>query len=302
MEKRISVDGVAPSAEVDPFLPLSKRPCTGQKPGVTAELPAPKSRWRIWRPGLWLVVISVAGCGYLGWREYDYRAAVREAEDESLTYYRSNPFDAIRKDWRASFRFATWADRQRMLIIRDEYRTLTDEERENARDALNDLACFRDLIDRLRPTSLRTTRFEHMDGIKGLSSLRSLDLGSCIALKNVDGLKGLSRLQTLDLGLCEALQNLDGLKEHTHLRTLNLTQCTSLQDADGLKRLTGLRKLILYNCFTLKNVDGLKGLTGLQVLDLSNCAEIPATSLQELRAALPNTDITFPDGRKTPPE
>lgn len=279
MEKRISVDGVAPSAEVDPFLPLSKRPCTGQKPGVTAELPAPKSRWRIWRQGLWLVVISVAGCGYLGWREYDYRAAVREAEDESLTYYRSNPFDAIRKDWRASFRFATWADRQRMLIIRDGYRTLTDEERENARDALNDLACFRDLIDRLRPTSLSTTRFEHMDGIKGLSGLQALDLSGCISLKNVDGIKGLSRLQMLNLGFCKALQNLDSLNELTHLRTLDLTQCTSLQD-----------------------VGGIKGLTGLQVLDLSNCAEIPATSLQELRAALPNTDITFPDGRKTPPE
>lgn len=279
MKKRISVDGVAPCTEVDPFLPLSKRRCVGQKPDMSAKLPGAKSRWRCWRPRVWLVVIAFGGCGYLGWREYDYHAAVREAEEERLTYYCNDPLDAVRKDWRAAFRFATWVDRQRMLIIRDAYRTLTDEERENARDALNDLACFRDLIDRLRPTSLRTTRFENMDGIKGLSGLRSLDLGSCTALKNVDGLKGLSRLQTLDLGMCEALQNLDGLKEHTHLRTLNLTQCTSL-----------------------KNVDGLKGLTGLQVLDLSNCAEIPATSLQELRAALPHTDITFPDGKKTPPE
>jgi hypothetical protein len=48
-------------------------------------------------------------------------------------------------------------------------------------------------------------------------------------------------------------------------------------------------------------VDALKNLTGLKELDLHHCDKIPAAALRELRAALPMTDITFPDGTKNPP-
>ena len=49
-------------------------------------------------------------------------------------------------------------------------------------------------------------------------------------------------------------------------------------------------------------MDVLKGLTGLRLLNLDGCDKIPAAALRELRAALPNTDITFPDGTKNPPQ
>ena len=96
--------------------------------------------------------------------------------------------------------------------------------------------------------------------------------------ENVDALTGLTGLQRLGLGDCPALQNLDTLKGLTGLQGLNLTGCTALQ-----------------------NVDALKSLTSLQRLWLNGCDKIPAAELRELRAALPNTDITFPDGTNNPP-
>ena len=74
------------------------------------------------------------------------------------------------------------------------------------------------------------------------------------------------------------------------------------ENVDGLKGLTGLQKLFLWGCPALQNVDALKSLTALQKLWLKDCDKIPATALRELRAALPDTVITFPDGTKNPPQ
>ena len=49
-------------------------------------------------------------------------------------------------------------------------------------------------------------------------------------------------------------------------------------------------------------MDALKGLTGLQEINLYRCDKIPVAALRELRAALPKTDITFPDGTNNPPQ
>ncbi|MEI7776558.1 MAG: hypothetical protein WCK17_17485 [Verrucomicrobiota bacterium] len=166
---------------------------------------------------------------------------------------------------------------------------------------------------------------QNLDGLKGLTGLRSFILLGCSALQNVDGLKDLTGLQTLLIRGCPALQNVGGLKGLTGLRSLVLSECPALQNVDGLKDLTGLHLLILNQSPALQNVDGLKGLTRLQGIDLSGCPalqnvdglkgltdlknlqlggsrKIPAAALRELRAALPNTDITFPDGTKNPPQ
>lgn len=74
------------------------------------------------------------------------------------------------------------------------------------------------------------------------------------------------------------------------------------QNVDALKGLTDLQYLKLIRFPALQNVDALKNLNGLQSLDLRFCNRIPAVALRELRAALPNTDITFPDGSKNPPQ
>ena len=65
----------------------------------------------------------------------------------------------------------------------------------------------------------------------------------------------------------------------------------------GLKGVTELKTIDLAGCRWLQNVDGLKGLTALELLNLTRCLGIPAPALRELEAALPDTKITFPDGR-----
>jgi len=102
----------------------------------------------------------------------------------------------------------------------------------------------------------------------------------------------------------EELRNLDAVGRA--LRRVNpgqisITGCIALENVDGLKGLTGLQTLDLGFCRALQDVEGLKGVTGLQRLDLYGCSKIPASALRELRAALPKTDITFPDGSKLPP-
>ena len=97
-------------------------------------------------------------------------------------------------------------------------------------------------------------------------------------------------------------ENLDALKGLTSLKGLDLIFCPALQNVDALKGLTGLQDLYLGACPALQNVDTLKELTALQRLVLVACDNILAAALRELRAALPNTDITFPDGTYNPPQ
>jgi hypothetical protein len=88
-------------------------------------------------------------------------------------------------------------------------------------------------------------------------------------------------LWKLDLAKAGALRNLDAI-------------------APALRRVNPDR-LDLSRCDALQNVDGLKGLSGLQTLYLVACPKISAPALRELRAALPKTDISVPDGSKLPP-
>ena len=111
----------------------------------------------------------------------------------------------------------------------------------------------------------------------------------------------LHRLRPTQLEAWEC-ENVDALKGLTALQYLYLRGCPALQNVDGLKGLTALQFLNLNGCRALQNVDGLKGLTALRQLGLVGCNKIPAAALGELRAALPNTDITFPDGTKSPPQ
>ena len=96
-------------------------------------------------------------------------------------------------------------------------------------------------------------------------------------------------------------ENVDILKGLTGLKELEVGGCPALQNVDDLKDLTGLQQISI-NSTALQNVDGLKGITGLKELDLTGSNKIPAAALRELRAALPKTDITFPNGSKSPPQ
>ena len=266
---------------------------------MNAPLPAAPRPRRFRSPGWWLLLLALAATVWLGWREYDHRAAVREAEAE-FEWRAIEPIPLIRANWRAAFRKATWTETYRRLYVGGD----------------RDLARLRPLLLRLRPTWLSALACTdaNLDALKGLSSLKSLNLDFCTAVQNVDGLKGLtglewlqlthspalqnvdalkglSGLQRLEISDCPALHNLDALKGLAGLQELSLSGSSSLQNVDALKGLIGLQKLDLSRCPALQNVDGIKGLSALQELDLTSCPQLPAAAVAELRAALPQTSI-----------
>ena len=212
-----------------------------------------------------IIVLFLGGIGWQMWKLQFYNNAVRWAQEAGFTWICEDPISLIRQDWHNALKKKTWGKHERALWMRP----------------VSDLGLYREMLHPLRPTKLNVSgcQDENLDALKNLTALQILDLGGCPALQNVDALKGLTALQSLSLSYCPALQNVD-----------------------ALKGLTGLQKLDLLNCDALQNVDALKGLTTLQSLDLSDCDKIPAAALRELRAALPNTVITFPDGSKEPPQ
>jgi hypothetical protein len=201
-----------------------------------------------------LLLLALAATAWVGWRAYDYRAAIREAQAAGYTWEVREPIALIRADWRAAFQKATWTGSYWYLHVGED----------------RDFASLRPLLLRLRPTGLSATACKdaNLDALKGLTGLQVLHLGGCTALQNVDALQRLSGLTTLYLGASPALQNVDGLKGLSGLQYLDLSGCTALQ-----------------------NVDALKSLSGLQTLHLVECPKLPAAAVAELRAALPKTEI-----------
>ncbi len=262
---------------------------------------------------LWcvLIVLFLAVIGWQMWKLNAYNNAVREAKEAGFRWRCKDTLSLIRQDWRNALKKETWAAHRRELWMGE----------------VPDLGRYREMLHHLRPTELVVwgckdenldalngltalqklfltdcIALQNLDGLNGLTALQEIGLNGCPALQNVDVLKGLTALQTLFLGDCPALQNVDALKGLTSLQNLKLIGCTVLQNVDALKGLTSLQTLVLRDCTALQNVDALKSLTSLQWLDFSGCDKIPAAALRELRAALPNTDITFPDGTKNPPQ
>ena len=216
---------------------------------------------------LWCVLIALF-LGVIGWQVWKlnaYNNAVRQAKEAGFIWVCDDAFSLIKQDWRNALKKETWGKHERVLDM----------------GIVPDFGRYRELLHHLNPTALVAggCKDENLDAIKGLTDLQSLSLSGCTALQNVDALKGLTGLQSL-----------------------GLSECTALQNVDGLKGLTGLQRLNLGGCTALQNVDGLKGLTGLQTLSLHKCYQIRAAALRELRAALPKTDILFPDRSETPPQ
>ena len=226
--------------------------------GVVKEEPPVRTKARrLGKLRWWLLALLLAWGGYAAWREYDYRAAVREAKEAGFKWVESGPWDLIRADWRNALKKQTWSTYERRLELGD----------------IDRLTQYRDLIRRLRPMDLRASNFkdENLDALKGITRLRRLASPHCPNLQNVDALKGVTGLELIYLPGCPNLQNIDALRGHI-----------------------GLKYLFIDGASKLQNVDALKNLPGLQRLELGGCDKIPLNSLDELRAALPNTKINFP--------
>ena len=212
-----------------------------------------------------LIVLFLGGIGWQMWKLNAYSNAVREAKEAGFIWYCDDTISLIRQDWHNALKKETWGEHPRVLSM----------------GGVPDLSRYREMLHQLRPTELSSwgCMNENLDALKGLTDLQSLGISGSPTLQSVDGLKGLTGLQAL-----------------------GLNGCTELQNVDGLKSLTRLQNISLSGCLMLQNVDALKSLTALHTLDIHGCDKIPAAALRELRAALPNTDITFPDGTNKPPQ
>lgn len=232
---------------------------------VNEEPPVRTKARRLGKLRWWLLALFLAWGGYAAWREYDYRAAVREAQAAGFEWVNIGPWDLIREDWHNALEKETWRTYERRLEL----------------GSADSFTQYRDLIRRLRPTDIAagSLKDENLDALKDAADMKELYLQICPFLQNLDALRGLTGLQNLYLGHCPDLRNVEGLRGLTGLQTLNLGFCPNLQNVDALKSLTGLRELVL-----------------------RFCEEIPANSLRELRAALPNTQIIFPDRSNAPPK
>jgi Leucine-rich repeat (LRR) protein len=286
---------------------------------VKEALPAIRPRLRQLRnPFWWILALFLSVTGYYAWREYDYQQAISEAKEAGFEWKSSDPFSLIWQDWHAAFRKETWATHERILDLRSNPNAILREHGDYDEPGC-EFKLSKDLIHRLRPSHLTIASCENLDALKGYSGLRSLTVYNC---DDVDALKGFTELQELAL-MRTRVPSEDILKSLTGLKQLSLYIC-GIEDADRLKSLTNLRELYIERCRFLKNltglrnltklqvfslshdsmdnIDALKGLTALRELDLERCVSIPEPALRELRSALPNTNITFPDGSKNPPK
>ena len=224
--------------------------------------PPAKRRLRLGKLWWWMVAAFASAIGWQMWELHLYNNAIREAKEAGFTWAYTDSLTLIRQDWRNALNKETWGAHRRDLGM----------------GKVPDLGRYNDMLHRLRPTVLSVRGCNSIEVLKDLHSLQWLELDSA------------------------ALQNVDCIKNLTGLKLLRVEDCTMLQNLDVLKGIRGLQGLCLRGCTALQNVDALKGLPTLLDLDLRACHEIPAIALRELRAALPNTNITFPDGSKNPPQ
>ena len=226
--------------------------------------PETSSAHRWFRRVLWTALAAaVALFGWMGWRVYDERAAIREAQAAGWKWESRDPVSVILADWRVAWKKETWTFRYRRLTLPDG----------------TDLAAARPLLVRLRPTILVAAGCPNtnLDVLQNVPALQRLDFIGCEGLQTVDGLKNLPVLQVLSLSYCTGLENVDGLQNLPTLQYLDLTGCTGLQNVDSLENLPALQELGLYGCTGLQNADGLKNLPALQKVNLGGC-----TGLQNL--------------------
>ena len=238
----------------------------------------PRRNWHLQR---WLLLLAAGFLAYAGWTQYAFRAALSQAKALGWQLKYADPDDVIRKNWMAAFRKATWLDGVTHVGIH------TSEKFEHH------LA----IVHRLNPRSLQINNaatLRDLSGLKALTRLQGVDLRVCTRLTNVDGLTSLSALQRVMLAGCAGLTNLDALKNLSALRQVELIGCHGLTNVDALKNLYALQQVSLIGCAGLTSVDGLKNLSDLQSVNLYYSDRLSEESVSELKAVLPNAQITDP--------
>ncbi|MCE9610054.1 MAG: hypothetical protein K8R23_07575 [Chthoniobacter sp.] len=242
-------------------------------------MPARGGAWRVL--GWAMLVAVVAACGWSGWRAYDYRAAVREARAAGFDFRESpTPFVAIRADWRAALRPATWTQRQRRLLL----------------PAGTDLAPLRPLLLRLDPTDLTVVRCRQVDALRGLTRLRNLSLSGS-DVKGLAPLAGVARLKQLWLHDCTGVADLTPLASLAQLQVLYLNGSPGVADLTPLAGLAQLQALYFIRCPGVTDLTPLAGLAHLHTLDLAGCSGLSAEAVAVFKKGHPQVEVTNPDER-----
>ena len=122
--------------------------------------------------------------------------------------------------------------------------------------------------------------------LKKLSPL-NLNLSHCTQLTSVDGLNGLTALRSLDLSSTE-VDNIAALARLSTLQTLNLRE-TKIWDIEPLTGLTALQSLDVSST-EIDDIEPLRGLRTLQTLNLSSTRVGKLEALRSL-AALKSLDL-----------
>ena len=106
-----------------------------------------------------MLLLALAATAWVGWREFDHRAAIREAEAAGYQWEVRDPVTIMRKDWSAAFSPGTRTRSHWQLDVGSD----------------RDLASLRPLLLRIRPTALiaRACKAANLDALHGLTGLNT---------------------------------------------------------------------------------------------------------------------------------
>ena len=240
--------------------------------------PPPRRKWHFKR---WFIVLSIAIFAWSGWRVYDKRSAIKEAEALGWNVLYTDPSEAIRADWKNTFRKETWTDGVTFVGI-------------STSEAFQQHVA---IVRRLNPLTLEiedASTLRDLSVLPFLTRVQQLWLHNSTELTNVDALKNITTLQSVWLQKSKGLTNVDALKDLPALEIIDLTDCTGLTNVDALKNLTTLQHVWLPNYTGLTNVDALKNLPALRRVNIQGCSGLTPESVDALRAALPKAIIMEP--------
>ncbi|KAI6694066.1 hypothetical protein NL676_021776 [Syzygium grande] len=128
-------------------------------------------------------------------------------------------------------------------------------------------------LENLLIFGLAETQVTEIEGLRGLVSLKHLDIQRC-KIENLDGLEQLQNISTLKVSTCEFLQRMPDLSNLLKLRELRLLHCTNMFEIRGLEELECLEELWIQHCISLQRLPNLSNLKKLKVLNVSKCEKI----------------------------
>jgi hypothetical protein len=216
------------------------------QPGTEPAPPPPRHR-RLGRLiVLALLTLLFAVGAWFGWREYDYREAIRitksypgqqrsagigaycflsaqggftgtSAAIPDIIFEHDGPFHRLQENWRALLSKDTWESDKRHL--------------EMFGPETIDFATEHDLFRRLRPTKL-TLKYPDAHRVRqvvsAMTDLQSLEIESCPGLDDLRFLAGLESLEELRITNCPDLRDISALRNLRTLKKITFNTCNSL--------------------------------------------------------------------------